>query len=35
MAITGVIIVGSLVGITLYNPNTTRPECPSGYVCPP
>ncbi len=35
MAITGVIVVGSLVGIALYNPNTTRPECPSGYVCPP
>ena len=35
MAITGVIVVGALVGIALYNPNTTRPECPSGYVCPP
>jgi hypothetical protein len=35
MAITGVIVVGSLVGMALYNPNTTRPECPSGYVCPP
>jgi len=35
MAITGVIVVGSLVGVALYNPTTTRPECPSGYVCPP
>ena len=35
MAITGVIVVGALVGIALYNPSTTRPECPSGYVCPP
>lgn len=35
MAITGVIVVGALVGVALYNPNTTRPECPSGYVCPP
>lgn len=35
MAITGVIVVGALVGLALYNPNTTRPECPSGYVCPP
>ena len=35
MAITGVIAVGALVGIALYNPNTTRPDCPSGYVCPP
>ena len=35
MAITGVIVAGALVGMALYNPNTTRPECPSGYVCPP
>ena len=35
MAITGVIVVGSLVGLALYNPNTTRPDCPTGYVCPP
>ena len=35
MAITGVIVVGALVGVALYNPTTTRPECPSGYVCPP
>ena len=35
MAITGVIVVGALVGVALYNPNTTRPDCPSGYVCPP
>ena len=35
MAITGAIVVGTVVGMALYNPNTTRPDCPSGYVCPP
>jgi hypothetical protein len=34
MAITGVIVGGVLTGIALYDPNTTKPECPSGYVCP-
>jgi hypothetical protein len=35
MAITGVIVVGVLGAMALSSPNTTRPECPSGYVCPP
>ena len=35
MAVTGVIVVGVLGVMAISNPNTTRPECPSGYVCPP
>jgi hypothetical protein len=35
MAVTGVAVGSVLLGMTLSNPNTTRPECPAGYVCPP
>ena len=35
MAITGVIVAGVLVGVAIHDPNRTRPECPTGYVCPP
>lgn len=35
LAVTGVIVGGVLIGIAVRNPNHTKPECPSGYVCPP
>jgi hypothetical protein len=34
MAMTGLVIGVVVAGIAINNPNTTRPECPSGYVCP-
>jgi hypothetical protein len=35
LAIAGVIAGGVLIGIAVHNPDHTKPECPSGYVCPP
>ena len=35
LAITGVIVGGVLIGVAVHSPNHTKPECPSGYVCPP
>ena len=34
MAVSGAIVAAVLVGIAVRNPNVTKPECPSGYVCP-
>ena len=34
MVVSGAIVTAVLVGIAVRNPNVTKPECPSGYVCP-
>jgi hypothetical protein len=34
LAVSGIIVAASVGIIALQNPTTTRPDCPSGYVCP-
>ena len=34
LVISGVIVAASVAVIAAQNPSTTRPDCPSGYVCP-
>jgi hypothetical protein len=34
LAVSGIIVAASVGIIAAQNPNTTRPDCPTGYVCP-
>jgi hypothetical protein len=34
LAVSGIIVAAAVGIIALQNPTTTRPDCPSGYVCP-
>jgi hypothetical protein len=34
LAVSGIIVAASVAVIAVQNPTTTRPDCPSGYVCP-
>jgi hypothetical protein len=34
LAVSGIIVAASVGIIAIKNPTTTRPDCPSGYVCP-
>ena len=35
MAVAGVIVGAVAIGIAVRNPTVSRPDCPTGYVCPP
>ena len=34
LAVSGIIVAAAVGIIAVQNPTTTRPDCPSGYVCP-
>jgi hypothetical protein len=34
VAVTGAVVAGVLIGIAVYNPTHTWPDCPPDYVCP-
>jgi len=34
MAVAGVIVGAVAIGIAVRNPTVSRPDCPTGYVCP-
>jgi hypothetical protein len=34
IAVSCVIVGATAVIMAVQNPSTTRPDCPSGYVCP-
>ena len=34
LAVSGIIVAAAIGIIAVQNPTVTRPDCPSGYVCP-
>ena len=34
VAVTGAVVAGVLIGVAVYNPTHTWPDCPPDYVCP-
>ena len=35
LAISGAVVAAVAIGIAVRSPTVNRPDCPSGYVCPP